>query len=127
MGPNVKVHDTVDYLLWLLSDASAWLPTKTRNFLFDGIKKWAVWPWSDYSNDTDFPSNQYTGALSRALQKAKTYKSFKLNTKAVKDIETRLEFSIETLHLPNSREQIMQLFLESGAIEEWFRQRKKKA
>ncbi|MDA3903733.1 MAG: toll/interleukin-1 receptor domain-containing protein [Desulfuromusa sp.] len=126
MGPEVKVYDTIDYLLWLLSDSSAWLPIKTRNYLVDGMKKWAVWPWSEYSNDTDFPPNKDTGALSDALQKERSFNTFKLTNKVLRDIGSRLEFSIDNLSLPESVDDIKHLFLECGAIEEWFKRIKGK-
>jgi len=126
MGPEVKVHDTIDYFLWFLSESSIWLPPRTRTFLIDGMKKWAVWPWTGYANDTDFPARNETGQFVEALAKASSLQKFKLTKKAVRDIESRFEFSINSLDLPETVEQLKQRFFESGAIEEWFRKRKTK-
>lgn len=123
MGPPVKVYDTIDYLIWLLSDASAWVPQKARNYLVDGLKKWAVWLWSEYSNDSDFPSINETGSLQEELSRAETFKAFKITPKISKDIESRLSHTIEILNLPESVAEIKKAFLGCGAIQEWFSSR----
>ena len=40
---SAQQHEVTDYLFWLLSDDSAWLPEKIRNVLLQGMKEW--WGW----------------------------------------------------------------------------------
>lgn len=126
LGPDVKVYDVIDYLVWFLSDASAWVPEKVRLYLIDGLKKWAAWPWAEYSNDSDFPSNNVTGSLYKALLGKKTFKTFRFTPRIHKDIESRFAYTINLLNLPESVDAIKKAFLECGAIEEWFSRRNRK-
>ena len=102
MGPPVKVYDTIDYALWLLSKQSGWLPNKWRNYLLQGMKGWAVWPWSTIDNDSNFESNSFTGALQHALYSAKFLKAFRLTQRVKKDMSDRFEHTINTLGLPET-------------------------
>ncbi|HEX4826343.1 MAG TPA: toll/interleukin-1 receptor domain-containing protein [Candidatus Polarisedimenticolaceae bacterium] len=43
-GPCPKFYETFDYLIWLLSEESAWLPQAHRSMLVRGIAEWGVWP-----------------------------------------------------------------------------------
>ena len=123
MGPPVKVYDTIDYTLWFLSDESNWVPPKMKQFLIDGLKKWAVWPWSEFTNESDFPSNSSTGTLQKSLSKMKSPIDIKLTNRIHKDIDTRFDYSINILKLPDSVAILKERFFCAGFIEEWYRQR----
>ena len=66
MGPTVQVYDYIDYILWLLSDASNWMPSHIKEILIEGMKEWAVWPWLNFQNKCRFPDNKCTGRLQDA-------------------------------------------------------------
>ena len=42
-GPQCKYYDHFDYLIWILSSQSRWLPEAHRNLLTQGMADWAVW------------------------------------------------------------------------------------
>ncbi len=123
MGPPVKVYDYIDYALWLLSHASKWLPAGVRGFLLTGMKEWAVWPWSGYENDSDFPRNNSTGSLQNDLMRSKGYSTFKLSKKGRRDLNNRVEHSINILQLPEEVSVLSELFLTNGFVQAWFRRR----
>jgi len=45
-GPSPRAYETFDYLVWLLSSDSQWLPEAHRELLCRGMREWAVWPSS---------------------------------------------------------------------------------
>ena len=42
-GPHSMFYETFDYLVWLLSEDSKWLPAPYRSFLRRGMREWAQW------------------------------------------------------------------------------------
>ena len=44
-GPPVRYYENIDYVAWLLSDESQWLPAAVREMLTRGIAGWGVWGW----------------------------------------------------------------------------------
>lgn len=42
-GPPVSFYEAADYLFWLLSDASNWLPVDFRRTLTEGMARWGTW------------------------------------------------------------------------------------
>jgi hypothetical protein len=36
-------HHVTDYIMWLLSDESTWMPDRVRSVLIDGMREWTVW------------------------------------------------------------------------------------
>jgi hypothetical protein len=124
MGPPVKVYETIDYVVWFLSDESSWMPKKVQQFLLEGLKNWAVWPWfknipSDY--DFGFKHNPSTGSLFHALTRAKKFTTFKLTKRCVTDIETRFDYTVNLFGLKQTADILAQRFIEAGFIEAWFR------
>lgn len=100
-GPQVKAYETVDYLVWLLSDESGWIPDKIRNYLLEGMKEWTTWLWSEYPTNigSELGLKHYPeqGALQNAIYSANTYRRFKLNKTCREDISSRFQFSIRLL------------------------------
>ncbi len=42
-GPTSKCFEHFDYVIWFLSHDSSWLPDKSREFIIEGVREWAVW------------------------------------------------------------------------------------
>ena len=129
MGPPVKVYETIDYIVWFLSEQSSWMPRNVHQFLLEGLKDWAVWCWGEYTlNDYDygFEPNSSTGSLSHALHHARNFNTFKLTKKCTVDIETRFNHTVTLFGLKESPNILAELFVEAGFIEAWFRKRKGK-
>lgn len=117
-GMSSSRHDHIDFLLWLLSEKSSWLPTQIRSKLLDGLKEWAVWGWSKGgSNYSDFEGGDDSGALQLALIKARKVESFKLSKKSKADLYERLEHSIRYLGLPENVQELFDRFFQEQVID----------
>jgi hypothetical protein len=124
MGPPVQVYETIDYIVWFLSDQSSWMPKKIHQFLLEGLRNWAVWVWfKSIPNDYDFgfDPNPSTGSLFHALVRAKRFSTFKLTKKCMTDIKTRFAYTINLLKLNEPADILAQRFVAAGFIEAWFR------
>lgn len=126
MGPPVKAYEIMDYIVWLLSSDSAWLPQKVKEFLLEGMKKWAMWPWTAHNNwEFPFDTNKSTGKLFNTMIAAKG-KGLKLKNDAIDDLCSRIKFSVTQLNLSDKSENIVNNFLERGFIESWIQKNSKK-
>jgi hypothetical protein len=51
-GPDwarvAKFYDNTDYFVWLLSEGSTWLPSKTHDLLTTCMARWAAWSWTGH-------------------------------------------------------------------------------
>jgi hypothetical protein len=114
-----------DYVVWLLSSKSEWMPNRIRDYLIDGIKKWAVWPWTEgFSIDDQelgFKSYLGMGALAEHLM-SKRRPPKNLEKAVLKDIQKRIMISKQVLDLPDEINYLINAFLEAGLIEEYFKQ-----
>jgi hypothetical protein len=122
LGPSVSAFETIDYLVWLLSQNSAWLPVKHRDYLLEGMKQWAVWPWWGNTSRSDYVG-VHAGKLSSLLMDtadAKRVRSFTLSTEALLDIEDRIEYSRVLLDLADSTDDLVRAFLEERIPQSWF-------
>lgn len=130
-APPVKFYETIDYVIWFLSTQSSWMPREIHQFLLEGLRRWAVWPWlgtPSINYNFGFEENTSTGSLQGAMlnYKFKKKKSgpFKLTKDCLRDIETRFEYAIDLLGLEETVDVLVQRFLEAGFIEAWLRKRK---
>jgi hypothetical protein len=129
MGPPVKVYETIDYIVWFLSDQSSWMPKKIHQFLLEGLRNWAVWVWfRSIPNDYDFgfEPNPSTGSLFHALVRARRFSTFKLTKKCMTDIKTRFAYTVNLLKLNETADILAQRFVAAGFIEAWFRANREK-
>lgn len=127
-GPPVRVYETVEYAVWLLSTASKWLPHEIREALKRGMAEWAAWPWhASYNRDhygyAQFRPGKHCGALYRELQKVGDYGDPALtrviHSYSWEDMQERLAFSAELLGLPESAEELARMFIGAGYIQGW--------
>lgn len=122
LGPSISAFETVDYLVWLLSRDSQWLPNAHRAYLLEGMKQWAVWPWWGQTNASDYNGGQ-AGALCRLLMDTadkKGVKSFKLSPEASIDLKDRIDHSRVLLGLSDSTDELVSFFLEERIPQSWF-------
>lgn len=120
-GPETQFYDVIDYVAWLLSSQSDWLPRHTHAYLLAGMQGWAVWPWSNgHSSYTGFKGGETAGSLVERLHAARSYKTFKLTRAARIDLTERLEFSSRLLGLPESGGELAGRLIARGFIESWF-------
>jgi hypothetical protein len=124
MGPTVKVYETIDYIVWFLSNQSYWVPKKILGFLLEGFKDWWIaWGWGPGASGhaQDFVPNQSTGKLFSAMHKAETFGKFRLTKDCMIDIETRFDYAVNLFGLSETAETLAQRFIDSGFIEAWFK------
>lgn len=124
-GPPIRYYDHIDYLVWMISDSSLWLPSRFRIFLIEGMKRWAQWPWGKHNNSSAFTPNVNTGKLYEEILNAKSSQSFKFSTKSRKDLESRIQYSIKKLHLKGSVKQLVDKFIENDFIGTWIHEHSK--
>lgn len=125
-GPPVRLYDQIDYIAWLLSEASSWMPQRIRAFLLKGMKEWAVWP-SDLVQMSilEVEPRPDSGAFVKCLHEAKLADSLKLSKAGYRDIQGRLQFAADLLGLPESGTVLTERFLTSGFIEGWLQRSEK--
>ncbi|MBA7479446.1 hypothetical protein ES707_14880 [subsurface metagenome] len=121
MGPSPKVHEHFDYLVWLLSNSSKWMPENIRSYLLKGFHEWNVWPWHSVPNR----HSEDTGALFVLMYKfVDKDKEFTLTRSAFKDLNQRIEWSLKTLEINDEASQILDKFLEGKFIESYINEQK---
>ena len=110
-GSRIRAFDHFDYLIWLLSDESSWLPEAHHSYLLEGMKDWGAWKATP--EDGAFSEQLYA-----ALQDDRS-KEFCLSREARADLFNRIMAVRKLLGLPESPEELVQIFLESDCIERW--------
>lgn len=118
-GPSVSPYEHTDHMVWLLSEASAWLPDRVRQMLTDGMADWGVWLWTS----GDWPSE---GALLNALYDAKEGKPFRWSHKRKEDVLSRFQLTIHILRLPETSEELLARFVGQDFIGKWFSSRRER-
>ena len=120
MGPSPKMFDTFDYLVWLLSKASNWMPARTKDYLLQGFREWTVWQWHAYpETDTDLQISSSPAALFRSMTSARKASSFVLKPEAAADLRHRIAVARVLLDLPDPAEDLEIAFL-NGKFIEWY-------
>ncbi|GAA1626200.1 toll/interleukin-1 receptor domain-containing protein [Kribbella alba] len=109
-GPPVKFYSHIDYLAWLLSDGSQWLPAETRDLLTRGMAEWDVWIWDTRDRAAEeqygFEEIDCSGALGEALSEATVQRDFKQDANVRADLAHRLDLSSQLLSLPENGEEL---------------------
>jgi hypothetical protein len=117
-GPDVRLHSHTDYLFWLLSRASAWVPSHIRRALTSGMfSMWSAWLWNHVGHDQPAHHWRHRGALQKAFwaaDKAKRKDVTWTDSIAV-DVTGRAAAAAVTLHLPESGDDLARAFRESEA------------
>jgi len=127
-GPAVRAYPTIDYLIWLLSSRSDWLPPLHRTYLLQGMKEWAVWQWWGESSDSDY-AGEHAGALCQLLFDAldKSKRKIKMTREAESDLRERIQHARCILDLPESSSVLADKFMGEQVIEAWlFKEKKRK-
>ena len=122
-GPEQRYFENVDYLAWLLSDASRWLPERIRAALTTGMAEWGAWPWygrEQRSAEAGFEEEPFTGKFANALQRARTYQTFRPGRDALRDLEHRLEFSARWVRLPEDGATLAKRIMEDRVLDRYF-------
>ncbi|SRR6266498_243061 len=120
-GPPCKAYEAIDYLIWLLSDGSEWLPHRIRKYLIDGLRDWGIWHWSEHSAGSEIDLGlipyPHLGSLQNEMFKTRRSKRFQLTKPCLADIRGRFEFSRRLLGLAEPTSKLMKRFLEGRFID----------
>jgi hypothetical protein len=123
-GPPVMYYSHIDYVAWLLSDESLWLPAEIRETLTRGMAEWGVWPWCQGERraveDFGFEEVSFTGKFAEALDDAHTDHKFAPSGEAYRDLVHRLGFSAQLLRLPEDGESLAGRLLETDFVGRYF-------
>lgn len=121
-GPPVRYYEYFDYVAWLLSDESTWLPPDARSFLTQGMAEWAVWPWhpSPALSEYGYDPQPFTGTLATKLMRARKRETFHMTKDARADLIHRLTFSTRLLGLPEDAEELAERLDKAGFIDSYF-------
>lgn len=96
-APPCKAYPTMEYLVWLLSRKSTWLPERIRALLTRGMAGWAKWLWfeSFHDGETEQGLAPYPGmgALSDAIFAEEKSGAFLLTKAARSDLTRRIQTS----------------------------------
>lgn len=114
MGLPVKLFETFEYLAWLLSDRSQWLPPDLRGLLLEGMKEWTVWPWMPKDRKPAFFHQLYTAAEEE--------RPFTWSDTVEQDLVFALTAARRILALPETVPELVARFIASGCIESYIRE-----
>lgn len=124
-GPRVSPYEHIEHVVWLLSTSSSWMPQTIKKVLIEGMKDWSVWTW--HGRKSSYGQTWKTqGALSKALYDSRENRViFKWREKLIDDLRNRIKLSIKILKLPDSIEDILNLFIKHRFAEEFGKSKKK--
>lgn len=72
-----------------------------------------------HNNNSEFQPNINIGTLHDEMLSAISSQNFKLSSKSRKDLESRIQHSINRLHLKGNKLDIVDKFIEDGFIDAW--------
>jgi len=117
-GLSSRAYEQFDYLVWLLSYHSSWLPEAHRGVLIQGLADWAVWP-NDCMRAND--DNAFVDRLYRA-RSSKTF----YNTKRVRQgLVDLIKRSLEELGLADDPQKLADEFATRPFVEGHFAARER--
>ena len=128
-GPPCRVYEYFDYVVWLLSRESSWLPSPIKSILIRGMKDWGVWYWDrlpyEYKLRYEVEDPENEGAFIRDLAKHQANTGLVLSNDALEELKQRVNISKQVMLLPDDPSDLINSFLESGFIESYKPTRRK--
>ena len=126
MGPHTKAYPSFDFILWLLSSSSDWLPRPHHAYLLQGMKEWIVWPWMGKGSESEYDGIN-AGALWRQLRNAAdgSRDSITLTKDARMDLSDRIQHCRKMLELRESLDDLTDRFMSEQVIETWLSEKRK--
>ena len=115
-GPSPSVYEPFDYLIWLLSAYSDWVPDRIREYLLLGFKSWSAWNWSH--SRLSQGSHEFEGALFHAMfEAARGGKTFEIDREVEADIRGRINSGASVMGIDVDQADVYRRFLEGAFIE----------
>lgn len=114
---SAKQFPYTDYIFWLLSHDSDWMPSKARETLIDGMKTWAVWDL-DILNDEVWPRSLIDPLYSKKLKLGKWTKGQR------RALAEAVEAALRRLRVVEPAEPIATAFIDRDFTATFYDQRK---
>lgn len=118
-APKVEGFESFEYVVWLLSEHSGWLPAKIRDVLIRGTVDGGSW--------LSLHSADYDGGFSHKLLTAKSPSKFKMTKGLRASLEVDIVAAFKALQLRADERLIADKFLEAGYIEGYFSMQQRRA
>jgi hypothetical protein len=113
-GSHSKCFEWMDYLVWLLSDQSTWLPEKHREFLILGMQQSPSWCMG-------LPTNaDWNNPFIKKLYSAKSAETFRFTTQVRRGLEDMIAASLKRLGFQVSVSIIADSIIERELVKGFF-------
>ena len=126
-GPSARYYESPEYIAWLLSDSSRFLPAAIRSSLTSGMAELTSWPWNENElNPLDafgYDRVACDGRLWDALMAVDSFEEFNPGPDAIEDAVHRMGFAADLLGLPESGEQLAERLLSAEFLRPYFANR----
>jgi hypothetical protein len=126
-GPPVRYYEYAEYVAWLLSERSIFLPDRVRSVLTEGMAEWGVWPWTEWElnplDEFGYERGKFDGQLAEELRDAESVDAFRPSPAALEDAVHRMSFSARLLFLPESGELLAERLLSRDFLGPYFADR----
>ncbi|OBB80301.1 hypothetical protein A5760_19635 [Mycobacterium colombiense] len=125
-GPSATYYAEPEYIAWLLSDRSRFLPEEIRSVLTVGMAEWGVWPWTESLHRLDdfgYEQGKFDGQLQQELLSVESIDMFHPSRQAIEDAVHRMSFSARLLALPESGDQLAERLLSPQFLAPYFSHR----
>jgi len=120
-APKVSGFEAFDYIVWLLSPHSSWLPKTLRETLILGNVDWPVWVSTKQSGDS-----YYDKGLIYELLHTRSPSKFKFTKRVRASLERMIEDSLRTMRLESDVEAIAESFIQHRYVDGYFRMQKER-
>jgi hypothetical protein len=109
---GAKCFESIEYLIWLLSDHSNWLPPTHRECLITGMRDWPTWA------TTDLTFGKHKNLLVEKLYEASQRgKSFRFDDSTREALEQLINESLIALGLDGDAKILANVFIERQFVE----------
>lgn len=114
-APKVDGYEQFEYIVWLLSDHSNWLPRDIREVLISGSVDWSVWTGGNRIGDTYDEKGLLYALLHRSRSQFKFTKSIRAS------LERMVKDALTTLGLQSDVQAISDAFIKAGYVEGYYK------
>lgn len=126
-GPSARYYESPEYIAWLLSDSSRFLPAAIRSGLTSGMAELTSWPWNERElnplDEFGYDRAACDGRLWDALMAVDSFEDFKPGAEGIADAVHRMSFAARLLGRPESGEQLAERLLSAEFLRLYFANR----
>jgi hypothetical protein len=114
-APKVEGYEQFEYIVWLLSDHSGWLPKNIREILISGSVEWSVWAGGNRIGHTYDEKGLLHALLHRSRNQFKFTKSLRAS------LEKMVDDALTVLGLQSDVQAIADAFIKAGYVEGYYK------